>query len=115
MILAGIIAAAVTVCVVGGVLKQFWEKFHNWIKKALDAVRNLIKAVVYGVTVFVKKTGEAIKEISKHYTKKQNQWEETVVTRMVDESEVPEEIRNRASSSYETDITKDYELVLQSS
>lgn len=111
MILTALITGAAIIAGVG-LLATFWNDITNWIKKAINKVREITNAVCYGVSVFIRKISEGLKEISKHYTKKQNQWEETVVTRKVSESEVPKEILEKASSSYDTDITEEYELAL---
>lgn len=71
----------------------------------------MIKGVVHGVKVFAKKLGERFQEISKHYSKKNGNWEETTVTRTIDASEVPEEFRNIAGKK-ETDITNKLQLEL---
>lgn len=88
-----------------GLLAKFWDSITLWLQRAAKAVKNAISGVVYGCTVFVRKLREGLKEISKHYSKKGTKWEETTVTRQISESEVPEEIRNRASYSQDTDIT----------
>lgn len=90
----------------------FWNDITDWLKKAVDKVKQVVKAVVFGFKVFIKKTGEAFKEISKHYSKKGTQWEETTVTRTIDESEVPPEILEKVKQ-YETDLTEDYEEALE--
>lgn len=112
MILTALITGAVIIAGVG-LLASFWNDITEWLKKAINKVQSIVQGIVYGVTVFVRKVSEGIKEISKHYSKFQNQWEETCTTRTVSESEVPEEIRKKASSSYDTDITHDYELQLE--
>ncbi len=95
-----------------GLLARFWNDITSWLKKAINKVAQVTGAISYGVTVFVRKISEGLKEISNHYTKKQNQWEETIVTKTIPENEVPKEIREKASTSYDTDITAEYELQL---
>ena len=108
MILTGLIIGAAVIAGVG-LLARFWSEMTSWLKRAIEKVKEIIGAVSYGVTVFVRKMGEGLKEISKHYTKKNNQWEEHIVSRIIPESEVPKEIRERASYSYDTDVTEDLE------
>ena len=57
---------------------------------------------------------EGVKEISRHYSKVGQQWEETTVTRVVSESEVPSEILERARANEELDITDELEMQLES-
>lgn len=93
----------------------YWSKIVDWLKRAIQKVKEIVNMVVYGVKVFVRKINEAIKEISKHYSQDEyGKWHETVVTREVDESEVPSDIRERANRARneEIDITDELELKL---
>lgn len=101
--------------VVGGVLlAAFWKDITAWIKRASEKVSEVIRQVVFGVKIFVKKIGEAIKEISKHYSKNENgKWVETIVSREVEASEVPKEIRELAGEKQgEVDISDKLEKAL---
>lgn len=98
-----------------GLVAVFWNDIVSFLKKAVNKVKELVSGVVYGFKVFVKKISEGIKEISRHYSKVGQQWQETTITRNVSESEVPEEIRNKAMYSEELDITDELEMKLQES
>lgn len=102
---AGIIAGV-------GLLAAFWNEITSWLKRAVEKVKEIVSGIHYGVTVFVKKLREGMKEISKHYSKKGTQWEETTVTRTISESEVPDEIKQKARLNEEVEITKELELEL---
>lgn len=102
---------------VGAVLATFWDDIVNWLKKAIVKVQEAIRRAIVGFTVFLKKVNSFIKEISKHYSKnEQGRWEETVVTREVNESEVPAEILAKLeksnSQSQELDISSEMQLKL---
>ena len=97
---------------VGLVLATFWDDIVNWLQKAVAAVKRVIQGILHGAKVFIKKAGEAFKEIAKYYSKNGTQWTETTKTRTVDESEVPEEIRMRAERTNELDITDELEMQL---
>ena len=97
---------------VGALIATFWKDIVGWLKRAADAVKNAIGQAALGATVAVKKLMDGFKEISRHYSKTGTQWNETVVSRPVSESEVPEEIRRRVAMDSETDITKDLEQQL---
>lgn len=112
MILTTLLFGAAIIAGVG-LVARFWNDITDWLKRAVNKVKSIVNGIVYGVTVFIRKTKEGIKEISKHYSKEQTQWTETVTTRTIPESEVPEEIRNKASLSKDTDITKELEMQLQ--
>ncbi len=99
--------------VVGAVISVFWESLIDWVKQAAQKIKNIIKGVSYGFKVLVKKVGEGIKEIIRHYSKRDNQWEETTQTRTVNENDVPDDIKAKANNYEETDITKEYEMQLQ--
>lgn len=98
----------------GALIATFWKEIISWIQRAAAKVRERIGHVVYGVRVFVKKMSEAVKEISKHYSKSEaGQWNETIVTREVPESEIPKDILQKANrSSGEVDISNELELKL---
>lgn len=97
-----------------GLLTAFWNDVVSWIKQAVQKVKEILGVVSYGFTVFVRKIEEGLKEISKHYTKKQNKWQETIITKQISESEVPAEIRAKASMYHDTEITKDLQMQLES-
>lgn len=98
----------------GALLATFWKDIVNWIKRGAEKILEKIKQVVVGVKIFVKKMNEAVKEISKHYSKNENQqWSETLVTREISESEVPKEILQKVKrSSSEVEISNELELQL---
>lgn len=112
MILTSLLIGAALIA--GGTLiASFWNEIVDWLKRAVVKVKQMIRMAVYGTKVFIRKMAEAIKEISKHYSQdQQGRWHETVVTREVDESQVPPEIRAMAASGRETDITQKLELQL---
>jgi len=95
-----------------GVIATYWNNIKDWIARAAKRVSEIITGVVYGVKLFAKKLGEFYQEISKHYSQdKQGNWEETIVTRKIPESEIPQDILDMANNS-ETDITHKMELEL---
>lgn len=97
-----------------GIVAAFWKDLVNFLRKAVQKVQQIISGIVYGCRVFVKKIHEGVKEISRHYSKVDQHWEETTVTRVVSESEVPSEILERARANEELDITDELEMQLES-
>lgn len=95
-----------------GIVAAFWDNIKKFLRKAVEKVRSVIRGVLYGCKVFLKKTGEAVKEISRHYSKVDGQWEETTVIKTVSESEVPKEFLERAREQEELDITDECEMQL---
>jgi len=97
-------------------LASFWEEFRNWLKEVVTKVKKIIKRAVIGFKIFVKKMGEAIKEISKNYSQnEEGRWHETVVSREISESEVPADILEKAKrqQGIEVDVTEELELQLK--
>lgn len=97
-----------------GIVAAFWKDLVNFLRKAVQKVQQIISGIVYGCRVFVKKIHEGVKEISRHYSKVDQHWEETTITRVVSESEVPSEILERARANEELDITDELEMQLES-
>lgn len=83
------------------------DEVMSWLKRGLEAVKKAIKMIVLGTKVFIRKIGEAFKEIAKNYSQDSNgKWHETIVTREISEQEVPLEFRKKAQGqSRETDVT----------
>lgn len=95
-----------------GLLAEFWKDITDWLRKAVNKVKEVVGKISYGVKVFIKKIQEGLKEISKHYSRTGTEWEETVVTRKIPENQVPDEIKAKANSYSETDISEELELQL---
>lgn len=107
MILTGLIIAA------GFLAVTFWDNLRVWLVKALQEARKLIKGALIGSKVFLQRLGKAYKEVAKMYSQdEKQQWHLTTTTRVVSENEIPEEIRRKAASSNEVDITKQFEKEL---
>lgn len=113
MILTTLLFGAAVIAGIG-IVAAFWNDLVNFLKKAVNKVRQIIQGIVYGFKVFVKKLREGVKEISRHYSKVDQHWEETTITKTIPESEVPPEILERAGVNTELDITEELELELQS-
>ena len=109
MILTTLILGAALV----GIVAAFWRDLVNFLQKAVRKVQQLVAGIVYGCRVFIRKLREGVKEISRHYSKVDNHWEETTVTRVVSESEVPAEILERAKAQGEIDITDEAAMQLE--
>lgn len=112
MILSAILFGATAITVMN-IIDAFWNDILDFLKKAANKVKQVIKGVLYGSKVFIKKTYEAIQEISRHYSWVDEHWEETTVTRKVSPNEVPKDILNRyAMMDQEVDVTDELEMKL---
>lgn len=112
MILTSIIFGAVLAAGVVGIVATFWNNIIDFLKKAVEKVKQIVVGIVYGCKVFVKKLSEGVREISRHYSKVDGYWQETTVTKTISEREVPPEILERANAQTELDITDELELQL---
>ena len=100
-----------------GIVAAFWNDLVAFLKKAVEKVRAVVAGIVYGTKVFIRKIGEAFKEISRNYSKVDDHWQETIVTREIPASKVPEDILARANEigyGQELDITDELEMQLES-
>ena len=51
-----------------GIVAAFWNDLVAFLKKAVEKVRAVVAGIVYGTKVFIRKIGEAFKEISRNYS-----------------------------------------------
>ena len=82
-------------------LIAFWRNIIEWIKKAVDKIKEILGIMVQGTRTFVLRTREGIKNRSKYYheNKINGELEEHVYTRNVDESEIPADILAKVRNS----------------
>lgn len=98
-----------------GIVSLFWNDLITFLKKAINKVKQLVDGIVYGSKVFIKKFYEGFKEISRHYSKVGETWQETTITKTISADKVPPEILERARyQNYEVDITDELEMQLTS-
>lgn len=109
-----ILTALIIGCAVAGLIAAFWKDLVKFLQKAIEKVQQVVSGILYGTKVFIKKMSEAVKEISRHYSKVDGHWQETIVTKTISESEVPEDILKRAGYDTELDITDELEMQLES-
>lgn len=108
-------ALALGAVIIGsGLLATFWKDVLNFLQKAIRKVQQVVSGVLYGSKVLLRKLSDGFKEISKHYSKLDDVWQETIITRTVSAKDVPAEIRKRADYRVELDITDELEMQLQS-
>ena len=97
-------------------LAEFWEETVNFLKDTIQKAKKIIDGILFGTKVFVQSMGGAIQEIARHYSKKGNQWRETVYTREISPSEVPPDILEKAKRAEQknsaADITRELEMEL---
>ncbi len=97
-----------------GLVAKFWKEILSWLKRSYEKLKSIVNGVIKGSKIFIRKLYEGYQELAKYYSKNRlGQWEETVVTRRVNENEVPEDIREMAETGRETDITEEMEYALE--
>lgn len=104
------LAAAATIAA-GVVCGLFWDNILGWIKKTALKIKEKLQKAVYGATILATKIGGVLKKISKNYVRNGTEWEEYVLTKEIEESEVPDYIRALEEGN-EIDITDELKLQL---
>ena len=70
-----ILTALIVGCAIAGLLAAFWKDLVGFLQAAIDKVKQIVNGILYGSKVFIKKLGEAVKEISRHYSKVDGHWQ----------------------------------------
>ena len=109
MLLFAVLAAATIA--VGAVCALFWNNILTWIKKVGEKLKAKIQKAVYGVKLFASKIQGKLKQLSKNYVRNGTEWEEIVVTKEIQEEEVPDYILALEEGN-ELDITNELEMTL---
>ena len=102
---------AVATIAVGVICALFWENIIGWLKRAAQKIKEKLAKVVYGTKVFATKVGGKLKKISKNYVRNGTEWEEYVLTKEIEEDEVPDYIK-ALEEGCEADITEELKLQL---
>lgn len=99
----------------GIALAAYWKEIANWLKRIWQKLPSSIKDRLQGAVALVRKIGDTFKNVMKYYSydKDTKKWSETVVTKEVNESEIPDHIRSRLIKQNETDISEDLEEQLK--
>lgn len=110
LLLGGLLAGAAVLAV------TFWDEIKQFLKAAYERVKKVVSAAIVGVVTYVqtKNIYEGIKAAYKFYSKNERgQWQEHVVTKTLEASEVPEHIREKLERTNKPiDISKELELEL---
>lgn len=93
--------------IVGAVVVTFWDEIAEFIKGAYEGLKFHIKESLMGMVAIAQMTVVGMKNVVKFYSyiKATKKWIETIESREVDESLVPEHIRNKVKMSGQADIT----------
>lgn len=93
------------------VVATYWEEIRAWVKEIYHALPPSIQQTLKGAISLIQKLANSIKNVMKYYSynSQTNKWTETIVSKDVDESTVPEHIRMKLHHTNEVDTTKDLE------
>lgn len=111
MILISAIAAAISVA-----LTVFWQAVRSFVLAAAEKIKQvLMGAAAEAVSLFVRRSVDGLKELSYNYINQGGRYLEKIVTKKINESDLPSDIKSRIdiSNGNEVDITNDFERELQ--
>jgi len=96
-------------------LAVFWKELIEWIRRAIDKIKQIVSGVLAGVKTFIVRMSDGLKNIAKYYSKDKitNEYEETVTKKAVDENEVPEELRAKIKAQMNVEVDTTEELMLK--
>ncbi len=106
MLMLSAIAAAV-----GLALSAFWKAVKSFVLAAAEKIKQILMgAAAEAVSLFVRKSVDGIKELAYNYIKDGGRYLEKIVTKKINESDLPSDIRSRVENRYgsEVDITNDF-------
>jgi len=96
---------------VGVACALFWDNILGWIQKAAAKIKEKLQKAVYGTKVLATKIAGQLKKISKNYVRNGTEWEEYVLTKEIEEEDVPDYIRALEEGN-EVDLTEELQLKL---
>lgn len=112
----GLIATAIGLAV-GVTVAVYWKNIKEWLGRVWQKLPTIVKGYLQGALAFIQRIGSTIKNIMKYYSynKETKKWNETIVSQKVNESTIPDHIRNRIKqTNKEIDITHEMEKELYS-
>ena len=86
----------------GAAIHAYWEHIIRWLAKAAEKIKSILHVAVEGSETFIKRVGTGFRNMSQHYSKlPDGKWRKdtTIEQKEIDESEVPEDIRNLMRAS----------------
>jgi len=98
-------------------LVTYWKNILEWIKKAVNKIKEVLNLQPDGTKTFISRAAEGFQNKSKYYYKSKmtSEWEEVVYTKPVNENEVPADILakvRRQAINIEIDTTQELKLAI---
>lgn len=96
-------------------LALYWREIVAWLKRVYEKLPASVKQNLQGATAFVQKLGGVVKNIMNYYSynEKTEKWTETVVSKEVNESDIPKHIREKIAKTAKVDITDEMQEKLE--
>ncbi len=109
LLLGGVALAA------GIAIAAYWKEINAWVQRIWAKLPHSVKDKLQGAVALARRIGNTFKNIMKYYAYDSNtkKWTETVVTKEVNESDIPKHIRSRLRETEEVDISEDFQKELQ--
>lgn len=108
LLLGGVALAGIAIAV-------YWKEIGAWLKRIWEKLPASVRNNLKGAVALAKRIGSTFKNIMKYYAfdSNTNKWSETVVTKEVNESDIPKHIRERLQRTDEVDISSDLQEKLE--
>ena len=99
----------------GVALAVYWKDIVAWLSRVYDKLPDSVKQNLQGATAFVHKLSGVIKNIMNYYSynEKTQKWTETIVSKEVNENDIPKHIREKMAKTAKVDITDELEEKLE--
>lgn len=93
----------------------FWKDIAAWLSRVWEKLPHNIKENLQGAKAFIENVASKIKNIWYYYSYNRDtqKWTETVVSKEVSESEIPQDILEKMRRSNKVDITSEAEKQLE--
>ncbi|MDR1578780.1 MAG: hypothetical protein LBS35_00350 [Synergistaceae bacterium] len=114
MIAIGIILA---LSVAALFIHKYWKNIVEWIQKAYKKIKEVFGIEVEGARTFLEKIREGFQSKAKYYNRNKltKEWEERILIKKVDFSELPDEIKAKIRATEigeEIQTTEELKLAL---
>lgn len=86
----------------GAIIHSYWKNIIQWLAKAAEKIKSVLKVAVEGSETFIKRIGAGFKNMSENYSKLPGgKWrKDTVIEQTyINENDVPDEIRQAMLNS----------------
>lgn len=96
-------------------LAIFWKEIKAWIDRIYQKLPPSVQENLKGLMAFVERIDATFKNLMVFYSYREDtqKWTETIVSREVDPSTIPDSIRKRVAQTFKVDITDDLEKELK--